>query len=323
LPVIIQHSSFSVFPGTGMPLLEIHNLRKRYGSVEALKGISLEVEPGEFFGLLGPNGAGKSTTINILLGLILADSGSIRIFGHDFATHHTAIRGRMNVAAAFTSLSGVLTVRENLRVYGHIYGVKNLTAKIDELLERFEIADLADRKLQYLSSGQHTRVTLCKGLINDPELLLLDECTVGLDPDIAEKTRRALQEFQREKQTTVIFTSHNMNEVEELCGRIAFLSKGEILRIDTAARLTNLIPQQILEIRFQTGVNLEALLRADGRPHAERAGDATLRFVLDDPETQLDAVLRRLVQAGGRIADVHITRPTLEDVFIKVARGEI
>lgn len=306
-----------------MPLLEIRDLRKRYGSVEAIKGLSLEVERGEFFGLLGPNGAGKSTTINILLGLILADGGTIRIFGEDFVTRQTAIRRRMNVAAAFTSLSGVLTVRENLRVYGNIYGVRNLNAKIDELLERFEITDLANRKLQYLSSGQHTRVTLSKGLINDPELLLLDECTVGLDPDIAEKTRRALQQFQREKHTTVIFTSHNMNEVEELCGRIAFLSKGEILHIDTASHIKNLIPQQVVEIRFHSAADVMTVQHMNGHPQAERAGESTLRFVLDDPEHQLDALLRRLAQTGGRIADVHITRPTLEDVFIKVARGEI
>jgi ABC-2 type transport system ATP-binding protein len=229
----------------------------------------------------------------------------------------------MNVAAAFTSLSGVLSVRENLKVYGNIYGVKNLSARIDELLGRFEIRDLANRKLQHLSSGQHTRVTLCKGLINDPELLLLDECTVGLDPDIAEKTRRALQQFQREKQTTIIFTSHNMNEVEELCGRIAFLSKGEILRIDTADRIKNLIPHQIVEIRFHSAADVAAVQQLDGQPHAERAGDAILRFVLDEPEQQLDALLRRLTRTGRRIVDVQITRPTLEDVFIKVARGEI
>jgi ABC-2 type transport system ATP-binding protein len=306
-----------------MPLLEIRDLRKHYGAVEALKGLSLAVEQGEFFGLLGPNGAGKSTTINILLGLILPDSGSIRVFDQDFATQQVAIRRRMNVAAAFTSLTGVLTVRENLKVYGHIYGVKNLDRKIDELLERFEITELAQRKLQHLSSGQHTRVTLCKGLINDPALLLLDECTVGLDPDIAEKTRRALQEFQREKQTTILFTSHNMNEVEELCGRIAFLSKGELLRIDTAARIKSLIPHQVLEVRFGPGTDLSTLRHLDGTPQAAPGGDSTLRFVLDDPEHQLDSLLRRLTQAGGHIADVQITRPTLEDVFIKIARGEI
>jgi ABC-2 type transport system ATP-binding protein len=304
-------------------LLEIRDLRKRYGAVDALKGLSLYVERGEFFGLLGPNGAGKSTTINILLGLILPDSGSIRVFDQDFATQQIAIRRRMNVAAAFTSLSGVLTVRENLKVYGQIYGVRNLNAKIDELLERFEITNLARRKLQLLSSGQHTRVTLCKGLINDPELLLLDECTLGLDPDIAEKTRRALQEFQREKQTTILFTSHNMNEVEELCGRIAFLSKGEILRIDTAARIKSLIPHQVLEVRFRPGADLSAILQLDGAPHAELGEDSTLRFVLDEPEHQLDSLLRRLTRAGGHIVDLQITRPTLEDVFIKVARGEI
>jgi ABC-2 type transport system ATP-binding protein len=166
-------------------------------------------------------------------------------------------------------------------------------------------------------------VTLCKGLINEPELLLLDECTLGLDPDIAEKTRRALKEFQQEKQTTILFTSHNMNEVEELCGRIAFLSRGEILRVDTAARIKNLIPQQILEVRFRPGTDLSTVRELDGAPHPEPGGDATLRFVLDNPEGQLDPLLRRLTQAGGHIVDMQITRPTLEEVFIKVARGEI
>ncbi|MGH9852597.1 MAG: DUF4162 domain-containing protein, partial [Blastocatellia bacterium] len=151
----------------------------------------------------------------------------------------------------------------------------------------------------------------------------LDECTLGLDPDIAEKTRRALQEFQREQQTTILFTSHNMNEVEELCGRIAFLSKGEILRLDTADRIKSLIPHQVLEVRFHPDTNLSALQHLDGTLHAELGGDATLRFVLDDPERQLDRLLRHLTQAGGHIVDVQITRPTLEDVFIKVARGEI
>lgn len=306
-----------------MPLLEIHQLRKRYGSVEALRGITFTVERGEFFGLLGPNGAGKSTTINILLGLILADGGSIRVFDTDFAAQPVAIRRRMNVAAALTSMNGVLTVRENLGVYGRIYGVKKIKTRIDELLERFEIRDLADTKLQYLSSGQHTRVTLCKGFLNDPELLLLDECTVGLDPDIAEKTRRALKQVQRDKKTTVLFTSHNMSEVEELCGRIAFLSQGEILRIDTAERITRLIPQQILEVRFQPGADLSHLAFADGLPQAEAGAADSLRFRLDDPEQQLDPLLRRLAQAEARIVDLQLKRPTLEDVFIKVARGEL
>lgn len=306
-----------------MPLLEIHNLRKRYGGIEALKGISFSVERGEFFGVLGPNGAGKSTTINILLGLIQADGGSIRVFDQDFATHQVSIRRRMNVAAAFTSMSGVLTVWENLKVYGRVYGVKNLNRKIEALLERFEITDLAKQKLQFLSSGQHTRVTLCKGLINDPELLLLDECTLGLDPDIAEKTRRALKEFQQGKGTTVLFTSHNMNEVEELCGRMAFLSHGEILRIDTAERIKELIPHQVLEVRFETGTDLVPLLQPDGGPSVHRVEGHTLRFVLDSPQQQLDPLLRRLTQAKGRIQDLNFTKPTLEDVFIKVAREEL
>ena len=306
-----------------MSLLEISNLTKRYGRVEALRGVSLRVEEGEFFGILGPNGAGKSTLINILLGLIQADAGAIRVFGEDFGTHHVAIRRRMNVAAAFTSMNGVLTVRENLRVYGRIYGVRDLDARIAQLLDRFEITELADKKLQFLSSGQHTRVTLCKGLINEPELLLLDECTVGLDPDIADKTRRALAEFQRERGMTVLFTSHNMGEVEALCGRIAFLNRGEILRVDTAERIKGLIPEQILEVWFDAEADLVPFLEANGRPTAQRVAQGALRFVLDRPGQQLDPLLRRLTRVEGRIRDLRLSKPTLDDVFIKVAREEI
>lgn len=306
-----------------MSLLEIRGLRKRYGAVDALRGLSLDVEQGEFFGLLGPNGAGKSTTINILLGLILADGGAIRVFNEDLTANPTAIRRRMNVAAAFTSMSGVLTVRENLTVYGHIYRVQHLQQKIDELLEHFEITDLARRRLQHLSSGQHTRVTLCKGFLNDPELLLLDECTVGLDPDIAEKTRRALQAVQRERKTTVLFTSHNMQEVEMLCGRVAFLSEGQILRVDTADDMKRLIPQQVMEVTFRPEADLSAVISLNGLCRVEPRGNGVVRFVLDEPARQLDGLLRRLMQCRSPIVDIHVSHPTLEDVFIKVARGEL
>lgn len=143
------------------------------------------------------------------------------------------------------------------------------------------------------------------------------------EPDIAEKTQRTLQSVQQERKTTTVLTSHHMNEVEELCGRIAFWSKGEILRIDTATHIKQLIPHQVVEVTFQLGTDIPAPRQLAGVSQTEQNGATSLSFVLDDPTRQLDPLLRQLTQNGGPIIDINVTRPTLEDVFIKVARGEL
>jgi len=303
-------------------VIEINGLKKFYRKNAALKGISFDVERGEIFGLLGPNGAGKSTTINILLGLINFDSGEIKILGKNFPREREFISQRMNVVAARTSLTGILTVKENLKIYGKLYNVSNLGEKIDELLELFEIPDLKDKQLQTLSAGQHTRVTLCKGLINDPEILLLDECTMGLDPDIAEKTREVIKRIQKDNMTTIIFTSHNMNEVEELCHRIAFLNRGEILKIDTAEEFKKLIKNQVVYIRVSDIGKAKEIFEKEKIKLSEFKDDEIV-FEIQNIDNSLQKILEPLITNGIKIKDLSLKGASLEEVFIKIARGEL
>jgi ABC-2 type transport system ATP-binding protein len=209
-----------------MESIGVRNLTKRFGDVAAVNGLSFSVSSGEIFGLLGPNGAGKTTTIQLLLGLTTPGSGEIRVLGLHMPQDRLAILQRVNFSSAYISLPSNLTVHENLRVFAGLYGVRRPAEKIDRLLEMFEIADTGKRTTGALSSGQLTRVNLCKAFLNDPEVLFLDEPTASLDPDIAEKVRTVLLRLQRERRVTVVYTSHNMREVEVLCDRVLFLSRG-------------------------------------------------------------------------------------------------
>ena len=206
--------------------ITIRDLAKRFGDIAAVDGLSFSVAAGEIFGLLGPNGAGKTTTIQLLLGLTTPTAGEIRILGRTMPRDRLAILQRVNFSSAYISLPSNLTVRQNLRVFAGLYGVRNPGKKIDELLDLFEVADSSEKATGALSSGQLTRVNLCKALLNDPEILFLDEPTASLDPDIADKVRTALQKLQRERGVTILYTSHNMREVEVLCDRVLFLSRG-------------------------------------------------------------------------------------------------
>jgi ABC-2 type transport system ATP-binding protein len=228
-------------------ILEVENLKKVYGSGKdltwAVKGINFSVSEGEIFGLLGPNGAGKSTTLNILIGLLTPTSGTVKIFGKNFFENEEEIKNKMNIATAYAELAQNLTVYQNLKVFAFLYGIKNYKSKIEYLLEQFQITDLKKQRIDSLSAGQRTRVNLCKSLINDPEFLLLDEPTASLDPVMAAHVRTMLLNIQKERKLTIIFTSHNMPEVEQMCDRVALLNKGEIYKIDTPENL-----QKFLEV---------------------------------------------------------------------------
>ena len=206
--------------------ISVTGLTKRFGDLAAVDGLSFAVAPGEIFGLLGANGAGKTTTIQLLLGLTTPTAGQVRVLGLFMPSDRLAILQRVNFSSAYISLPSNLTVRQNLRVFAGLYGVRRPQAKIDGLLELFEVSDSANKATGALSSGQLTRVNLCKAFLNDPEVLFLDEPTASLDPDIADKVRTALQKLQRERGVTIVYTSHNMREVEVLCDRVLFLARG-------------------------------------------------------------------------------------------------
>ena len=218
-----------VIPAPARQRIEVRDLVKVYRGRRVVDGVSLHIGQNEIVGLLGPNGAGKTTTINMVLGVLAPTSGAVRIDGIDLARRRSRALERTNFAAVYAPLPGNLTVRQNLRVFGMIYGVRSLGARIAELLEEFDLVRFANTKCGVLSSGEQTRVALAKAMLNRPRLLLLDEPTASLDPATAQDIRARIRAFAREGGGGVLWTSHNMYEVEEVCDRVLFLSKGRIL----------------------------------------------------------------------------------------------
>lgn len=210
-------------------VLSVANLRKYYGDIVAVDGISFQVLPGEIVGLLGPNGAGKTTTINMILGVLEPTSGEILIDGVDLAAHRSRALQCTNFEAVYAPLPGNLTVIQNLRIFGMLYNVKNLAERIEEVLEQFDVARFRNTKCGVLSSGEQTRVSLAKAMINHPKLLLLDEPTASLDPAVAQEIRVKIRDFRTNGVGGVLWTSHNMYEVAEVCDRVLFLSHGKVL----------------------------------------------------------------------------------------------
>jgi ABC-2 type transport system ATP-binding protein len=210
-------------------ILKVENLTKVYREVAAVKGISFTVGHNEIVGLLGPNGAGKTTTINMLLSVLAPSTGTITVDGVDLATDRTAVLKKINFAAVYAPLPGNLTVYQNLYVFGLLYGVKSLPDRIDVLLKRYELDRFRNTRCGVLSSGEQTRVGLAKAMLNEPDLLLLDEPTASLDPSVAQDIRACIRDFVTRKQCGVLWTSHNMHEVELVCDRVLFMSHGDIL----------------------------------------------------------------------------------------------
>jgi ABC-2 type transport system ATP-binding protein len=210
-------------------VLSVNRLRRLYGDTVAVDGVSFEVGRGEIVGLLGPNGAGKTTIINMILGVLEPTSGTIRIEGADIATNRARALERTNFSAVYAPLPGNLTVYQNLRVFGLMYGVKALPKRIEELLAQFDLERLRLAKCGVLSSGEQTRVSLAKAMLNRPRLLLLDEPTASLDPAVASDIRTQVREFVSRDMVGVLWTTHNMYEVADVCDRVLFLSHGRIL----------------------------------------------------------------------------------------------
>jgi ABC-2 type transport system ATP-binding protein len=216
-------------PHNGPPILSVSRLRKDYGGTVAVDDVSFSVSPHEILGLLGPNGAGKTTTINMILGVLEPTSGAIAIDGCDLARRRRQALERTNFAAVYAPLPGNLTVAQNLRVFGMLYGVRPLNERIEFVLRQFDLVRFRGTKCGVLSSGEQTRVELAKAMLNQPRLLLLDEPTASLDPATAREIRAAIREFAERTDVGVLWTSHNMAEVAAVCHRVLFLSRGKIL----------------------------------------------------------------------------------------------
>ncbi len=231
-------------------VIEATHLTKRFGETLAVDAVGFAVPRGVTAALLGGNGAGKTTTLSMLLGLLLPTAGHIRIFGEDMLRHRYRVLPRMNFSSPYVDLPHRLTVRENLTVYGRLYGLAQLRERIESLARDLQIAEFLDRQTGKLSAGQKTRVALAKALINEPELLLLDEPTASLDPDTGDWVRGYLETYQRRSGATILLASHNMNEVERLCSEVMMMRKGRIVDRGSPRQLIERYGRDTLEQVF-------------------------------------------------------------------------
>ena len=217
--------------------LEIINLSKTYDSKEAVRNISFKVNENEIIGILGPNGCGKTTTIGMILGLLKPTKGKILINGFEIEKRRVELLNKLNFISPYIELPKKLTVKQNLEVYGRLYDVKKLEIKIDYLCEKLRLNEFINKITGELSSGQKNRVSLAKSIINDPSVLLLDEPTASLDPETGDFVRSFLEEYQKEKKTSILLASHNMAEVERLCSSVLMMNKGSIIDQGTPKEL--------------------------------------------------------------------------------------
>ena len=232
------------------PVISVRGLTKRFEAVIAVDDISFDVAPGSTVALLGGNGAGKTTTISILLGLLLPTAGSVTVLGADMLRHRHRVLPRMNFSSPYVDLPHRLSVRENLTVYAHLYSVRHVRRRIDQLADDLAIGELMSRRTGNLSAGQKTRVALAKALLNRPELLLLDEPTASLDPDTADWVRGYLETYRSETGAAILLASHNMGEVERLCGEVLMMRRGHIVDRGTPAELIARYGRRTLEEVF-------------------------------------------------------------------------
>jgi ABC-2 type transport system ATP-binding protein len=231
-------------------VLKTEALIKDFGSIRAVNQLSLNLNKGSTTALLGGNGAGKTTTLSMLLGLLIPTSGNISIFGHDFVKDRYPALKRMNFSSPYVDLPQRLTVRENLTVYGKLYGLDDVRSAVMEMVETFRLTELIDRRVRKLSAGQKTRVSLAKALINKPELLLLDEPTASLDPETVSWIRTFLKNYQRDRGATILLASHDMKEVEQLCENVLLLRKGKLVEEGTPPDLLAKYSRKTLEEVF-------------------------------------------------------------------------
>ncbi len=288
---------------------------------EALRGASLEVPRGAIFGLLGPNGAGKTTLLSILATLLLPDSGSARILGHDVVREAFAIRRRLNMASGNASFIWSLRPAEVLTFYGRLYGLsgRRLSGRVSELIERFELSSHSKTEYNELSTGLKQRLAMAKALLNDPEVLFLDEPTLGLDPDVSIRIRAHIAALRRERGTTIILTTHYMREAEQLCDTIAFIKSGRILAQGTADELKRKIRiGEVIVLRLDPPL-VQGLAERNGVLALQTRGDR-IECTVDAAEKRLPEILRWLHEQGVLVRDCQVTEPELEEVFVELSR---
>lgn len=303
------------------PVLSVRNLRKVYPKKPpyvAVDGVSFDLEEGEILGLLGPNGAGKTTTIHMLLSTLRPTSGEILYFNKNFLKHRSEILNQVAFASTYVSLPWMLTLEQNLEIFGRLYGLKGakLHERRDVLLKRFGIYEKRKATVSQLSAGQITRLMLVKAFMVRPKIVLLDEPTASLDPDIAQDVCQFVLEQRDKYGVSILFTSHNMAEVTEVCDRVLFLRKGKIFAEGDPEKLARSVSTSRVQLIIGDGMK-RAMMIAEKLHMRYRVEHRTIEMELD--ENQIAALLTALAQAGVSYTNINIVQPTLENYFIKMA----
>jgi len=298
-------------------ILEVKSLTKRFDTLVAVDNISFCVKEGEIVGLLGPNGAGKTTTLSMILGTIAPTAGTIVVFGLDFFTHREEILQSMNYSSAYIKAPWRLKVWEHLYVFARLYQLDNLEKKINQVLTSFNLKHYRNTLAGDLSSGNMARLNLAKAFINNPRLVLLDEPTSSLDPDIADRVRQFIKESRRKFNTTLLITSHNMAEIEELCDRVIFMNRGKIIAEDTPEELAKKMEKTRVRLMMRDGQKRTVAFCQEQRLSVSVSD----RYVvIEMREQDVAKVLNGLAARGVDYSEITIDKPTLEDFFIGEAR---
>lgn len=303
-----------------MDVLKVKKLTKRFGSQKhgflAVNNVSFSLKEGEILGLLGPNGAGKTTIIQMLLSVLTPSSGEINYFDKNLKNHRKEILEQVNFSSTYTNLPWDLTVKENLNYISYLYNIKDRKERINRIVEIFQLKDILKAQMSELSSGQMTRVNLAKSFINFPKILLLDEPTASLDPDVASYIREFLLGQRKKFQVSIIWTSHNMAEVEEVCDRVIFINKGKIIADDTPQNLAKTIEISHVELNISDGLKraIEICQKTKVKFSVE-----SRYIIIDLKEKEIPNFLRFLMEKGIFYDEISIEKPTLEDYFLQKA----
>ena len=293
--------------------IAVESVEKRYGTFQALAGVSLEVAEGEFFALLGPNGAGKTTLISALAGLTRANAGSLSVMGHDVVTDYKAARRALGIVPQEIVFDPFFSVRETLRFQAGYFGIPRsatLDSWIDELLGKLSLTDKADQNMRQLSGGMKRRVLVAQALVHKPPVIVLDEPTAGVDVEL----RQTLWQFIRELNAagnTILLTTHYLEEAQQLCSRIAMLKAGKIVAMDTTEHLLNAFSERVLRVK------IDGALPAALVEKRTRQVDGWHHFEIHD-YAEVETKLKQLRESGARILNMEVTEPDLEEVFVKL-----
>jgi len=300
-----------------MSVLAVKNLSKHFGNFKAVDDVSFELEQGEILGLLGPNGAGKTTTIQMLLGVLTPTSGDISYFGKSFEKHREEILEKVNFSSTYTNLPWLLTAKENLMYTSYLYDIPDRKKRVLEMIKQFRLEDLQDKVLNDYSAGQLTRVNLAKAFINKPQVLLLDEPTASLDPESAHFIREYILEQREKHNISIIFTSHNMFEVEDICDRVMIIKAGKVVADDIPSNLARTIKTTAVSFYFDEDNKekfIDLCLEKNILHSLERK-----RIEIQIQEEDIPKFLGSIIQRNIRFLEISIDKPTLEDYFIQMA----